>query len=220
MGSSRAKVQILTAVVLSLSLSGCYTFAMHQTAQRLAPGQTSITAGISRQAFIDGDDWDYEDGFSVADVQVRHGLERYEIGGRIGRINLQDGYQFISLDPKISLVEDRLAFLLPVGVFFSDPFPSEVESIDVLESFQVHPSLIATIPLGRSEQHLNLGLKTIVLLDTPEEYLTGINLGLVMTPDEVEGGPAVFPEIGLFTDSNGNYYFYFGTAFSFAFGGP
>ena len=207
------------ALVLALSTTGCYTFAMHQTAERLAPGQRSITAGLSRQAFISGEDWDYEDGYSVADVQVRHGLERFEIGGRISRINLQDGYQFVSLDPKISLVEDRLAFLLPVGLFFSGPFPGDAD-IEVAESHQVHPSLIATIPLGRSEQHLNLGLKTIVLLDTPEEYLTGINLGLVMTPDEVEGGPAVFPEIGLFTDSYGNYYFHWGMALSFAFGRP
>ncbi len=207
-------------LILALPLSGCYSFALHQTAHRLAPGQTSITPGISRQAFIDGDEWDYHDGFSVVDVQVRHGLERYEIGGRISRINLQDGYQFVSFDPKISLVEDRLAFFSPLGVFFSDPFPSEVESIDVLESFQVHPSLIATIPLGKSEQYLNLGVRGIVGVDNPAEYVTGINLGLRLTPDEETRGQAVHPEIGLFTDSNGNYYFYFGTAFSFTFGGP
>ena len=219
MGRARTKGPLLMAMGLVLPMTGCYSFAMHQTAQRLAPGQTSITAGLSRQAFINGDDWDYIDGFSVVDLQVRHGLERFEIGGRISRINLEDGYQFVSLDPKISLVEDRLAFLLPIGVFFSGPFPGDDVDIDVAESLQVHPSLIATIPLGRTETELNLGLKTIVLLDSPEEYLTGINLGLRMTPDEVTGGPAVFPEIGLFTDSNGNYYFYFGTAFSFAFGG-
>ncbi|MCY3737123.1 MAG: hypothetical protein OXG13_12010 [Gemmatimonadaceae bacterium] len=219
MRGARAKGQLLAVVVLALSTTGCYTFAMHQTAERLAPGQRSITAGISRQAFISGEDWDYEDGFSVADVQVRLGLERFEIGVRISRINLQDGYQFVSLDPKISLVEDRLAFLLPVGLFFSGPFPGDAD-IDVSESHQVHPALIATIPLGRTETELNLGLKTIVLLDTPEEYFTGLNLGLVMTPDEVEGGPAVLPEIGMFTDSHGNYYFHWGMALSFAFGGP
>ena len=207
------------ALILALPLSGCYTFAMHQTAHRLAPGQTSITAGISRQAFIDGDDWNYEDGFSVVDVQVRHGLERFEIGGRISRINLEDGYQFVSLDPKISLVEDRLAFLLPIGLFFSDPFPSEVD-IEVAESHQVHPSLIATIPLGRSGQHLNVGVKGIVLLDHPADYLTGINLGLRLTPDEEIRGQAVHPEIGLFTTPGGHYFFYFGTALSFTFGGP
>ena len=148
------------------------------------------------------------------DLQIRHGLERYEIGGRISRINLQDGYQFVSFDPKISLVENRLALLLPIGLFFSDPFPGDVD-IDVAESHQIHPSLIATIPLGRTETELNLGLKTIVLLDSPAEYFTGINLGLRMTPDEVTRGPAVHPEIGLFTDANGHYYFYFGTAFAF-----
>ena len=207
------------ALILALPLSGCYSFALHQTAQLLAPGQTSITPGISRQAFIDGDEWDYHDGFWTVDVQVRHGLERYEIGGRISRINLEDGYQFVSFDPKISLVEDRLAFLLPIGVFFSDPFPGDAE-IDVVESFQVHPSLIATIPLGRSGQHLNLGVKGIVLLDHPADHLTGINLGLRLTPDEETPGHAVHPEIGLFTTSDGHYYFHFGTAFSFAFGGP
>ena len=115
-------------------------------------------------------------------------------------------------------MEDRLAFLLPIGLFFSGPFPGDDVDIDVAESLQVHPLSSPRFP-RRTETELNLGLKTIVLLDSPEEYLTGINLGLRMTPDEVTGGPAVFPEIGLFTDSNGNYYFYFGTAFSFAFGG-
>ena len=216
---ARASGRFLAALALALSMTGCYSFAMHQTAHRLAPGQTSITAGLSRQAFINGEDGDYEDGFSVVDVQVRHGLERFEIGSRISRINLQDGYHFVSLAPKISLVEDRLAFLLPIGVFFNGPFPGDDVDIDVAESLQVHPSLIATIPLGRTETELNLGFKTIVLLDSPEEYITGINLGLRMTPDEVTGGPAILPEIGLFTGSSGNYYFYFGTAFSYAFGG-
>ena len=216
----KARARFLAgALILALPLSGCYTFAMHQTAHRLAPGQTSITAGVSRQAYIDGDDWDYTDGFSAVDVQVRHGLESYEIGGRISRINIEDGYQFVSLDPKIPLVEDRLALYSPVGFFFSDPLPSEAE-IDVSESFQVHPSLIATIPLGRSDQYLNLGVKGIVLLDHPADYLTGINLGLRLTPDGETHGQVVHPEVGLFTGPDGHYYFYFGMALSFAFGGP
>ena len=209
------------ALSLALPLmTGCYSFALHQTAQRLAPGQTSITPGISRQAFISGDDWDYHDGFWTVDLQIRHGLEKYEIGGRISRINLQDGYHFVSLAPKISLVEDRLAFLLPIGVFFNGPFPGDDVDIDVAESLQIHPSLIATIPLGRSETELNLGLKSIILLDSPADYLTGINLGLRLTPDEETPGHAVHPEIGLFTTPDGHYYFYFGTALAFAFGGP
>ena len=138
MRKARASGQLLVAVGLSLPLTGCYSFALHQTAQRLAPGQTSITPGISRQAFISGDDWDYHDGFWTVDVQVRHGLEKYEIGGRISRINLQDGYQFVSFDPKIPLVEDRLAFFSPIGFFFSDLFPGDAE-IDAVESFQVPP---------------------------------------------------------------------------------
>ena len=217
--SSRASGQFLAAIGLILPLTGCYSFALHQTAQRLAPGQTSITPGISRQAFIEGYDWDYHDGFWTLDVQLRHGLERFEIGGRISRINLEDGYQFVSLDPKIPLVEERVAFLMPIGLFFTDPLPSEVE-VEVLESFQVHPSLIATIPLGGSEQHLNLGVRSIILLDSPSDHLTGINLGLRLTPDEEARGHAVHPEIGLFTTRDGDYYFHWGMALSFAFGGP
>ena len=63
MRNARAAGQLLVALGLSFPLTGCYSFAMHQTAQRLAPGQTSITPGLSRQAFINGDDWDYHDGF-------------------------------------------------------------------------------------------------------------------------------------------------------------
>lgn len=108
-----------------------------------------------------------------------------------GEFLLQDAYQFVSFDPKIPLVEGRLALFSPIGVFFNDPFPGEVESIDVFESLQVHPSLIATIPLGRPEQHLNLGVRGIIVVDDPAEYLTGINLGLRLTPDEETGGHEV-----------------------------
>ncbi len=71
-------------------------------------------------------------------------------------------YQFVSFDPKISLVEDRLAFFSPIGFFFSDPFPSDGESINSLESIQIHPALIASIPFGKSKNQLNLALKSIV----------------------------------------------------------
>lgn len=219
MRRARTPGPLLMAMALALPMAGCYSFAMHQTAHRLAPGESSITAGLSRQAFISGYDWDYHDGFSAVDMQVRHGLERFEIGGRISRINLENGYQFVSFDPKIPLVEDRVAFLLPVGLFFTDPLPTEAE-IEVFESFQVHPSLIATIPLGRSRQHLNLGVKGIILLDSPSDHLTGINLGLRLNPDEQKPGQTVHPEIGLFTTRDGDYFFHWGVALSHAFGGP
>lgn len=58
-----------------------------------------------------------------------------------------------------------------------------------------------------------------VVLVLRQKYLTGINLGLRLTPGE-EIREAVYPEIGLFTTPDGHYCFYFGMALSFTFGGP
>lgn len=63
-------------------------------------------------------------------------------------------------------------------------------------------------------------MRGIIFVDDPAEYLTGINLGLRLTPDEETGGHEVHPEIGLFTTADGHYYFYWGMALSFASGGP
>ena len=216
----RKSILFMGALLLAPYMTGCYSFGLYQTAQLLAPGHSSITPSISRQAFISGDNLDYTDGYSVVDVQVHHGLEKYEIGCRISRIGFEDGYQFVSFDPKISLVKDRLAFLLPIGFFFSDPFPSEVGSIDVLESIQIHPAFIASIPFGKRENQLNLALKGIIPLDSPADHVTGINIGLRFTPDEDEEGYALHPEIGLFTSAEGHYFFHWGMGFSYALGGP
>ena len=193
---------------LGLNLSGCYTFSLFQSARMLPPGHGSITPSLSRQAFIDGDDLDYSDGFSVADLQIRYGLEKWETGFRISRISLEDGYQFLSVDPKIPVVRDRLALFLPTGFYFG-------EDIDSHESIQIQPAFIASIPFGNSKQLLNLALKGIVPLEEPGDHLTGINIGFSLT-DEETAGMTVHPEIGLFTDPGGNYYFHWGMGFSFS----
>ena len=189
---------------LGLILSGC----LFQSARMLPPGHGSITPSLSRQAFIDGRDLDYSDGYSVADLQVRYGLKKWEPGFRIRRLGLEDGYQFFSFDPKIPIVRNRLAFLLPAGFYFGD-------SIDTQESIQFHPAFIASIPFGNSKQLLNLALKGVVPLEEPADHLTGINIGFSLT-DEVTAGMTVHPEIGLFTDAGGNYYFHWGTGLTFS----
>ena len=196
------------ALALALNMSGCYSFSLFQSARMLPPGYGSITPSLSRLATIDGRDLDYTDRFSVADLQIRYGLEKWEMGYRISRINLEDGYQFLSFDPKIPIVRDRLAFLLPTGFFFG-------ENIDSMESIQIHPAFIASIPFGNSKQLLNLALKGIVPLDEPADHFTGINIGFSLA-DEETAGMTVHPEIGLFTDPGGNYYFHWGMGLSFS----
>ena len=193
---------------LGLTLSGCFSFSLFQSARMLPPGHGSITPSLSRQAFIDGRDLDYSDGYSVADLQVRYGLEKWEMGCRISRLGLEDGYQFFSFDPKIPIARDRLAFLLPTGFYFGD-------SIDTQDSIQIHPAFIASIPFGNSKQLLNLALKGVVPLEEPADHFTGINIGFSLT-DEETAGMTVHPEIGLFTDARGNYYFHWGMGLTFS----
>ncbi|MEW6749859.1 MAG: hypothetical protein AB1505_02655 [Candidatus Latescibacterota bacterium] len=173
-------------------MAGCYAFSTFQTARLLRPGEWSITPSLSRQALVD--DGDADDLWSALEVQARRGISRrLEAGLKLGRIGLADGYQFASAGPKVAIVPERLAFLLPVGLFFGSDQQTG-------ESFQVHPTLLGSVPLDRAVE-LEVAAKRLVFLGGVSDDVWAASVGLEA------GRPAdpvtLHPEIGVLRTAGG-----------------
>ncbi len=185
----RATIQTLCLLVGSISLPGCYSFSTFQSARLLEPGQTSLTPSISRQAFVA--DGSYDDLWSVADVQLRHGVSsKLDLGIKCSRIGIGDGYQFIALDPKVGIARERLSFSLPIGFFFGD-------GVDRSDSYQLHPTLLASERINDLAE-LNLAFKRIWFLKQGADDFWALNLGARLGPQWK--GVSFHPELGVLLD--------------------
>ena len=201
----------------SISISGCYSFSTFQSARLLDPGQTSLTPSISRQAFVA--DGRYDDLWSVADPQVRHGVNsKLDLGIKCARIGIGDGYQFIAIDPKVGIARERLSFSLPIGFFFGD-------GIDRGDSYQLHPTLLASERINELAE-LNLALKGIWFVKQGADDFWALNLGARLTPKwsdisfHPELGVLLDPGFGFLWDpADEEFYFQWGVGVAYDFGG-
>jgi hypothetical protein len=195
----------LVGLLVALS-SGCYSYSNFQSAKLLDPRRGSLTPSASYNTFQEAeggnaseiDDW-------VFDVQARHGVSRsFEMGAKFSRIRIEDGYQFMALEPKIALEPDRLALACAVGSFFGN---------DVEANLQVHPTLIATVPLEPGRSELDAAVKALVFFDEGDtDTLIGFNLGPRFSSDLDLW--AIHPEIGiLINPGEDGFFFQFGVGF-------
>lgn len=115
----------------------------------------------------------------------------------------------ISLGPKLSLVRDRLAVFLPVGTAFGP----DIESGD---SWQFHPTLLATFPVSNAFE-VNSSAKALIPLRGGQNTTYAVNLGLGISQDLRRW--ALRPEAGILFDTEGEgFYLHFSLGLTFAFG--
>jgi hypothetical protein len=119
---------------------------MFTDARMLKTGQVEITPSVSP-------------GFVSADGETEHAWTDFGVRGQFGvtdRINVGFGYNrtqlsienpdtygfnTVAFGPKFSLMPDRLALAVPVSVFFA-------EDLNQDERWQLHPTLLMTVPLS------------------------------------------------------------------------
>lgn len=181
-----------------LACSGCYSFSSYQTAHTLQPGEISITPSVSRFQFT------YqrskpEDGDWTVELQARAGLGRnFDCGLKVSRIFLEDGYEFVAIDPKVALVPDRVAFSMPVGTFI-------IRDLD--DKIQIHPTLIFSAPSKGNHSEIAFAAKALIFLDRSAsgqrssagtKSLLAFDLGARFSTDLNTW--AVHPEIGVLFD--------------------
>lgn len=106
-----------------------------------------------------------------------------------------DGLNFTAMGPKIAAVKDRVAVMLPFGLYWGE------EGV-WFDTFQVHPGLIVT-PFLNDYVELNVSGKVTVPILHPEMTKWGVaTVGLGLSNDLEKW--ALMPEVGITTNLNGD----------------
>lgn len=203
--------------LLTLLTPSCApVFSDLQSARTVGKGQHEITPGYSSVGFSsDGESdgvqnelsFNYAFGLSdKVDLRFRY----FYVWGKGDDASFGDNINAIGIGPKISLVEDRVAVFLPLGL----PFGDGVEDA----SLQFHPTILLTQPLVPEKLDLTLGAKYITVFEEDAEGLVAFNLGAAFSTTNVRDW-AVRLEYGrLFNPGEMGSYGQFSLGFSKAFG--
>ncbi len=195
----------------------------------LPQGTTRVTGALSSyHASFDGDDFG-EPGYEVL---AMHGLsDKLELGGKFAYFDVGFGDDDMNIFhlmaiPKVSLIPDQLAVVVPVGLMTSDEDGAN-------NVYQVIPGVVYSQQLNPDFEVDVTGHTLILINDEFDDTLHyfGANIGLQLSP----GGAAwaIHPEFGLLIpvgDAAGeegggggglapDYFFHFGFAFHYRFGG-
>lgn len=182
---------VLIGLALSVGLvSGCAApFSDLQSARLAGPNRIEVTPSYSTVSFSDeGERERVQDHFGV---QVATGVsDRVDLRGRYERISVREADEDVNVlgfGPKFGLVEDRLAFYVPVGFAFGG-------DIEVSETFQVHPTLLLTLPVHEAVE-LNGSVKALIpITERDIDDLIAFNFGIGLGPDLRRW--VIRPEIG------------------------
>jgi hypothetical protein len=187
-------------------------FSDLQSARLVGPGKIEATPGFSSVSVMDeGQTEHIQNHFGIqAGVGVLSFLDfrlRYERVIVDGNGSDSFGLNVFGFGPKIGLLKDRIAFYVPVGFAFG-------EDIEVSETWEIHPTLIATIPFSRSIE-LNPSAKVLIPFKGERDTLVAFNLGAALGKDVRKW--AIRPEVGLcFNPGEGGYFWQVSLGFSLA----
>lgn len=107
------------------------------------------------------------------------------------------GLNVFGFGPKFATASQRVAWALPVGFAYG-------EDIDVGDTFQMHPTILFTIPSGRSFEVNGSGKMLVSLSGGSTGFAANLGLGLSSNLDRW----ALRPEVGVLTYPEGDGYFF------------
>lgn len=163
---------------LLLMISGCAPiFSEMQDARTVGKDNVDITASFSSVYARDTERGEGNHAQSHAGFQAAYGLsDAVDLRMRYAMLWVDDEREDISVNilgvgPKFRLLENRLAAYLPVGFAFG----KDVE--DGANTWQVHPTLLGTIPAAEKVD-VNPSFKVLIPFERESETLVAFNLGL------------------------------------------
>jgi hypothetical protein len=153
---------------LPLVVACAPVFSDLQSARLVGKGRVEVTPGFSAYYFSDDSGTEHIE--NHAGVQLATGVQdRIDLRLRYEHA-LDAGVNVLGFGPKLALVKDHLALSLPVGFAFGS-------DVDSGQTWQFHPTLIGTLPLGRNAEW-NTSLKALVPLASDDgDTLVAINTG-------------------------------------------
>ena len=190
---------------LSFLLSGCApVFSDLQSAKLVGKGEYEVTPSVS-EVHLNNNGKSSEIQTHVG-LQAAYGLsDDTDIRIRYERItvdwNESEDWAFnvIGLGPKIVLTKDVSAFYLPVGFAYGDNI------IDWSETWEIHPTLLFTIPLADNFE-LNPSAKALIpLSNNNRDVRFAVNLGAGLSSNYDKW--IIRPELGFLFNPDSNAYY-------------
>ncbi|MFM9007278.1 MAG: hypothetical protein ACKORE_01715 [Bacteroidota bacterium] len=163
---------MLGSVILFLP-SCAPVFSEMQSARMIGENQFELAGSFSSVSFAD--DGEQEPVQTNTGLQVGYGIsDKVDIRGRFEHIKVNDideTVNVIGIGPKFSLVDRYMAFYIPVGNGLGD----------YNENWQVHPTLLFTLPLAKDILEITVAPKYLLTFcegcDDGFALNTGISVG-------------------------------------------
>lgn len=211
----RLTVIIFLLVCLTALFPGCApVFSELQSAKLVGPGHLEVTPSFSSVSFSsEGESEHIQNHYGIqAGIGINRQMDlrlRYE---RVS-VDLQDmdgdesfGVNVLGFGPKFSLVKDMVAVYVPIGFAFG-------EDIEVSETWQIHPTLLITLPISKYFE-FNPSAKVLIPLKGEQDTLVAFNLGTAFSTNLEKW--AIRPEIGfLYNPGESGHFMHFSIGFTY-----
>ena len=184
---------IFLLVCLTVLFPGCFApvFSDLQSAKLVGPGNLEVTPSFSSVSFSSEGESEHVQNHlgiqaglgvsSLMDFRLRYERLSVDQGD-----NESFGVNVLGFGPKFSLVKDWVAFYVPVGFAFG-------ENIEVSETWQVHPTLLLTLPVSKYIE-INPSAKVLIPITGEQDTLVAFNLGAGISTNLEKW--AIRPELG------------------------
>ncbi|MDA0194498.1 MAG: hypothetical protein O2951_05535 [Bacteroidetes bacterium] len=144
MQSVRTFLTLITIALTTVLWESCApVFSEMQSARMLDKGQMEATGLYSNVAF--GDDGETDHIQNEIGLRVNYGFSS-KLNMRFAYENIfEDGQSahVLGIGPKSPIIDDRIAAYIPIGTAFGS-------GVSTSDSWQIHPTLLFTIPLGEN----------------------------------------------------------------------
>lgn len=208
---------IFLLVWLTVLFPGCApVFSEMQSAKLVGPGHVEVTPSFSSVSISSqGESKHLQNHFGI---QAGLGVNRImDFRLRYERISIDVenfdpgttesiGINVIGFGPKFSLVKDRVAIYVPVGFAFG-------EDIEVSSTWQVHPTLLLTLPISKYIE-FNPSAKVLIPFKSEQETFVVFNLGIGVSTNLERW--VIRPEIGfLYNPGESGHFMHLSLGFTY-----
>jgi len=213
--SLRNVMVVFALMGMTALVTGCVApFSDLQSARLLGKGNVEVTPSYTSVSVSDEGQTEHiqnhygaQIGFGLAkflDLRLRYEHISATVDEDIVSANV------IGFGPKFRLAKNWLAFYVPIGFAFG----GDVE--DGSESWQIHPTLLATIPIAKYLE-INPSAKIMIPFSSDSfDTLYAFNLGLAISSDVSKW--AIRPEVGVCTSFSSGSFMQFSVGLSLGSG--
>ncbi len=212
--------QLVVLIIATTLLSSCApVFSDMQSARTVGKNRVELTPSYSKVKFnYDGESEVYQTqaGMQVAygltskiDIRARYEYLRFDMLNSFAILGSNNKAQVFGIGPKLNVINQYLSIYLPFGRAFG-------EYAD--DSWQFHPTIIATIPAVKNKLDINSSVKYLVPLQAEsQDNLLAFNFGLALSNNLNRW--AIRPEYGILMNPTGDGYFnHLSLGISYVFG--